>query len=72
MKPMHFLMRTLGPCQKKSDGQINKGAPGFVDNDVDAFRHAYVSGRFVHIYNDTFASLLGWLNEMWSPSSVPG
>lgn len=67
-----FFDAHIRPLPKNSDGQINKVAPGFVDNDVDAFRHAYVSGRFVHIYNDTFASLLGWLNEVWSPSSVHG
>jgi hypothetical protein len=67
-----FFDKNIRSLPKKSDGQVDKCGPGFVDNDVDAFRHAYVSGRFVHIYNDSFASLLGWLNELWSPSSLHG
>jgi hypothetical protein len=34
-----------------------------VDNDVDAFRHAYVSGVFTQEYNEQTANILGWLNE---------
>lgn len=31
---------------KNSDGTINEFAEGFVDNDIDALRHAYVSGVY--------------------------
>jgi hypothetical protein len=57
---------------KRADGGIDTSAVGFVDNDVDAFRHAYVSGRFLHLYSERFALLLGWLNEIWFPSSPSG
>ena len=57
---------------KTADGRIDTSQLGFADNDVDAFRHTYVSGRFVHIYNDRISMLLGWLNEMIFPSSSNG
>ncbi len=53
---------------RKSDGSINTMQPGFQHNDVDAFRHAYVSGIFMHKYGEKVASLLGWINEYWSDS----
>src|SRR4051812_20106307 len=48
---------------KKADGKINLRAPGLDDNDVDAFRHAYVSGVFTQKYGETAANILGLLNE---------
>ncbi len=34
------------------------------DNNIDAFRHAYVSGRYVQSYNEFFARLVGDLWEL--------
>ena len=31
---------------KRANGQVDPNARGLEDNDVDAFRHAYVSGVF--------------------------
>ncbi len=33
---------------KTNNGHFDEGSSGFVDNDVDAFRHAYVSAVFAH------------------------
>lgn len=55
---------------KRSDGSIDTMQPGFSDNDVDAFRHTYVSGVFTHEYGERMAMLLGWFNEVGFPSSV--
>ena len=35
---------------KKSDGTFNESNLIFVNSDVDAFRHAYVSAIFTHEY----------------------
>ncbi len=56
---------------KKPDGSIDTQLPGFGDNDVDAFRHAYVSGVLTHEYGEQVATLLGWMNELM-PSSDSG
>lgn len=53
----------IRPLPKDENGQIDATASGLVDNDVDAFRHAYVSGVFTQEYNEQTANILGWLNE---------
>ena len=61
-------IRTL---PRTPDGQIDEAQPMFGDNDVDAFRHAYVSGVFTHEYGETIATILGWMNEFFPlPSST--
>lgn len=50
---------------KTADGTINEFADGFQDNDVDALRHAYVSGVFVQVYNESFADFLGNMQEIF-------
>lgn len=52
---------------KTKDGSIDTLAPGFHDNDIDALRHAYVSGVYTQVYGATTAELLGRLYE-----SAPG
>lgn len=49
---------------KNEDGTINEFAPGFLDNDVDALRHAYVSGIFTLEYGEKAADMFGRLNEL--------
>ena len=53
-------LRTL---PKKKDGTIDKEADGFQHNDVDALRHAYVSGVYTMEYGEKIAKLLGDLQE---------
>jgi hypothetical protein len=54
---------------KNSDGTFNEFAPGYHNNDVDAFRHAYVSGVFTQEYNANAADIFGRLNELFPTSS---
>ena len=65
-----YFDRNIRPLPKRSDGSINTMHAGFHDNDVDAFRHAYVSGIFTLEYSDKTALLLGWMNELAMPSST--
>jgi hypothetical protein len=44
---------------KRKNGKINIRAHGLEDNDVDAFRHAYVSGVFTQEYGERAATYLG-------------
>ena len=39
----------------------------FQHNDVDAFRHAYVSGVFTQEYGENAAEVFGRLNEFLGP-----
>ena len=60
---------------KKSDGTFNESNLIFVNSDVDAFRHAYVSAIFTHEYGPTVSDLFGRLNELtsiFSPGASPG
>lgn len=60
---------------KGKDGKIDPMADGLVDNDVDAMRHAFVSGVYTLEYSDQTAEMLGRLNEFGNfnySSSGPG
>jgi hypothetical protein len=50
---------------RKADGSIDEFADGFYDNDVDALRHAYVSGVFTQTYNEGFADICGHIQEFF-------
>ena len=54
-------IRTL---PKSFKGEIDHTAFGLADNDVDAFRHAYVSGCYAQVYNDHAAYYLGYAWEL--------
>lgn len=54
---------------KLKNGQIDTSQPGFGDNDVDAFRHAYVSGVFTQVYGEKIANFLGLANE-YNPEAM--
>ena len=45
-----YFDRNIRALPKSSDGKINPRARGLEDNDVDAFRHAYVGGVFTQEY----------------------
>lgn len=51
-------------------GKIDPKQQGFHDNDVDAFRHAYVSGVFTQEYAENAADLFGRMNEYLSPGDI--
>ena len=57
------LDKDLRPMPKKSDGSIDPYGLGLEDNDVDALRHAFISGVNTTEYNEGLAELLGRLNE---------
>jgi hypothetical protein len=48
---------------KKTDGSSDTGIDAFHENDLDALRHAYVSGVFTQKYGSALADVLGRLNE---------
>jgi hypothetical protein len=58
-----YFDKHIRALPKKPDGTVDTLQPGFHNNDVDAFRHAYVSGVFTHEYGEKIARFLGWLNE---------
>ena len=66
-----FIDKNLKPLPKNKDGSINKEARGFQHNDVDALRHAYVSGVYTMRYGERAARLLGNLQE-YAPWAVIG
>lgn len=41
-----YFDENIRPLKKDTSGKVDPSAEGLVDNDVDAFRHAYVSGVF--------------------------
>jgi phosphoheptose isomerase len=55
--------KNIRPLSKKSDGTIDITAFGLENNDVDAFRHAHVSGVFTIVYSESTADIFGRLNE---------
>ncbi|MCX6128222.1 MAG: hypothetical protein NTX25_04060 [Proteobacteria bacterium] len=67
-----YFDKHIRKLPKNPDGSINEFSLGFADNDVDAFRHAYVSGVFTQEYGEKAADILGWLNELSSIGSPAG
>jgi hypothetical protein len=55
---------------KNPDGSFNEFADGYHNNDVDAFRHAYVSGVITQEISENAADILGRLNELFPSSSA--
>ena len=41
-----YFDKNIRSLPKNKDGEVDQFARGLVNNDVDAFRHAYVSGVF--------------------------
>jgi hypothetical protein len=63
MEAYVYFDRYIRPLPKKKNGQFDLFAGGFDDNDVDAFRHAYVSGVFTQDFGENTANILGFLVE---------
>jgi len=63
------------PMLKKPDGEIDEYARGLGNNDIDALRHAFVSGVYTIEYGEATADILGRLNEFknfsFSTKEVP-
>ncbi len=58
-----YFDKNIRPLPKDNNGKIDPSRGGFHDNDVDAFRHAYVSGVFTQVYSETAADIFGRMNE---------
>ncbi|MCY4643506.1 MAG: hypothetical protein OXB88_02715 [Bacteriovoracales bacterium] len=58
-----YFDKNIRPLTRGKNGKIDPSAVGLENNDVDAFRHAYVSGVFIQVYNEKTADILGRLNE---------
>ncbi len=72
-----YFHRNIRPLSCLPNGKVDPKAKGLEDNDVDAFRHAYVSGVFTQIYGAPTADTFGRLNEhdplnLYSNASNPG
>lgn len=64
-----YFDKEIRPLPKTPEQKIDVEGPGLSDNDVDAFRHAYVSGVFTQEYGEKAAETFGLLNE-WSPGDL--
>jgi hypothetical protein len=72
-----YFDKKVRRLHKTPDGKIDPTANGLADNDVDAFRHAYVSGVFTQEYGELAARTLGLLYEfgpegLYANQQVPG
>jgi hypothetical protein len=67
-----YFDKQIRSLPKNPDGSFTEFSPEFADNDVDAFRHAYVSGVFTQEYGEKTANIFGWLNEISSIGSPAG
>lgn len=59
-----YFDENIRKLPKNPDGTINTSGRELYDNDVDAFRHAYVSGVFTQEYGEFVADIFGRLNEL--------
>jgi hypothetical protein len=58
-----YFDRFIRKLPRNSSGKIRPVGAGLDDNDVDAFRHAFVSGVFTQEFGENAAEILGLLNE---------
>ncbi len=59
-----YIDKHIRSLPKKQNGKFDEFSNGFLDNDVDALRHAYVSGVYTMVYNEETADKLGQLQEL--------
>ena len=65
-----LIDKKIRKLPRNEDGSFNEFSNGFQDNDVDALRHAYVSGVYTMEYSEDVAEKLGRLQEfVFSDSS---
>ena len=63
-----YFDKNIRGLEKDDFGNVDPRALGLAENDVDAFRHAYVSGVFTQVYSERIADIFGRINE-YSPLS---
>lgn len=63
------LDKDLRSLPKKADGTVDVFGEGLEDNDVDAMRHAFISGVYTIEYSSGTAEILGRLNEFTTRDS---
>ncbi len=64
-KEVYILIdKNIRSLPKNSDGTINSKSSELYNNDVDALRHAYVSGVYTREYGKSVAHVLGRLYEL--------
>lgn len=66
LEEVYFFIDKYYKKLPKTDEKITGVGNEFLDNDVDALRHSYVSGVFTQEYGDQIANFFGQLNE-WFP-----
>ncbi len=59
-----LIDKNIRKLPTNEDGSFNEFSNGFQDNDIDALRHAYVSGVYTMEYNEEVAEKLGRLQEL--------
>ena len=59
-----YFDKNVRSLPKGEDGKVDQYANGLADNDVDAFRHAYVSGVFAKELGTGEAKFYGFLQEL--------
>ncbi len=62
----NYIDQHLRKLPRGQDSNYDESQEGFVDNDVDALRHAYVSGIYTMEYGTEIAEILGRLNELFN------
>lgn len=64
-----YIDEHIRKLPKTSSGSFNEFSGVFVNNDVDALRHAYVSGVYTMEYGEKISDFLGRINELTNMSS---
>lgn len=54
-----YIDKNIKPLPKKEDGTVDEYGTGLAENDIDALRHAYTSGRYTMIYGTSVSKVLG-------------
>ena len=67
-----YFDKNIYKLPKDKNGKVDQFADGLADNDVDAFRHAYVSGVFAQELDANKAAFWGWLNEAFPGGGSSG
>jgi hypothetical protein len=63
-----YFDKNIRNLEKGSDGKVTPTGSGLVDNDTDAFRHAYASGVFTMEYGKKKAKKMG---DAWEILRIP-
>ena len=58
-----YFSENIRSLVMKENGEVDYNKNVLWDNDIDAFRHAYVSGIYALEYNEDVAEKLGILQE---------